>query len=349
MEKILVVDDETGIVQFVSEFLRSSGYDVRGFNNPRESLPAFEEFRPSLCILDYRMPQMTGDELCRQFKALDPAVEIIFLTAEADLGLAVNMMKLGALDYLSKPVRLPQLMTAVVRAIEHRALVLANKAYQIRLEGLVAERTRELNEALATLGSVHAATLDALGLALDFRDQSTSGHSRRVTELTSGIARELGISGEALVQIEQGAFLHDIGKLRIPDNILLKPGALSASEWKTMKCHAEYGREFLERLDFLNGAALIVYTHHEKYDGSGYPRGLVGESIPIGARCFAIVDAVDAMIYDRPYHRAISFEKAAAEVRRCAGSHFDPSLVDISLNHMARHLDRAAAIHRLAS
>ncbi|HEY2380147.1 MAG TPA: HD domain-containing phosphohydrolase [Terriglobia bacterium] len=342
MAKVLIVDDDRHVVQLTSEVLRLGGCEVAARTDPREGIVAFESFQPEVCVLDFSMPGMTGGDVCRRMKELDPTVEVVFLTGEADTGLAVEMMKLGALDYLLKPVNIPQLMTAVSRAAEHRRLVLENIAYRERLETLVVERTRALNETLDQLGVVHAATLHTLGLALDFRDQSTGGHSARVARLTKGIAEEIGVSGHALLQIEQGALLHDIGKLKIPDRILLKPGALTTDEWATIKCHPEYGREFLERIDFLGGAAELVYMHHEKFDGNGYPQGLRGDAIPIGARCFAIVDSVDALIYERPYHRAIPFDQAAAEIRRCAGSHFDPDLIDVALNHIESRLEKRA-------
>jgi putative nucleotidyltransferase with HDIG domain len=231
----------------------------------------------------------------------------------------------------------------VARGLEHRRLVRENLAYRRRLEVLVEEKTSALNEALQSLGIMHAATIDALGLALDFRDQSTSGHSHRVATLTRAIAQKLGINGETLLQIEQGAFLHDIGKLKIPDGILLKPGPLDAAEWDAMRGHPTYGRDFLRKVEFLRGAAEIVYTHHEKFDGSGYPQGLRGEQIPIGTRCFAIVDAIDAMIYKRPYSQPRSFEQAADEIRRCSGSHFDPELVDLALEHLSQNLEPRVA------
>src|ERR1700746_324012 len=145
------------------------------------------------------------------------------------------------------------------------------------------------------------ATLDLLSMALDFRDQSTSGHSRRVASLTAGAAGELGVKDAALVQIEHGALLHDIGKLKIPDSILWKPARLTDEEWVTMRKHPEYGYDFLRNIEFLKDAAELVVAHHERFDGSGYPRNLRGEAIPLGARIFAVVDAVDAMIYKRPY------------------------------------------------
>jgi putative nucleotidyltransferase with HDIG domain len=174
-------------------------------------------------------------------------------------------------------------------------------------------------------------TLEALARALDYRDQSTSGHSRRVANLTVSVARTYGVDSDALQEIEHGALLHDIGKLRVPDSILWKPSSLDATEWITMKEHPHYGYEMLRDLEFLSGAAELVLSHHEKFDGTGYPRGLRGEQISLGARIFCIVDAVDAMIYKRPYNQPVPFSEAAAEIRRCSGTHFDPDLVSIGI------------------
>lgn len=175
-------------------------------------------------------------------------------------------------------------------------------------------------------------------MALDFRDQSTSGHSRRVANLTAGAASAIGIQDGTLIQIEHGALLHDIGKLKIPDSILWKPSKLTEEEWQIMRRHAEYGFEFLSNIGFLKDAAEIVYSHHEKYDGTGYPRGLGNDHIPLGARVFAIVDTVDAMIYKRPYNVPVSFRAAATEVRRCSGSQFDPGLVETTLAYLEEHI-----------
>src|SRR5262252_2378709 len=177
------------------------------------------------------------------------------------------------------------------------------------------------------LNLVQSGTLEALAMALDYRDQSTSGHSRRVANLTVNVARFHGVEGAALQQIEHGALLHDIGKLKIPDSILWKPSSLDDTEWLTMRKHPEFGYELLRNLEFLDDAAKLVLSHHEKFDGSGYPRGLRGDQIPLGARIFSVVDAVDAMIYKRPYNAPITFKEAAEEVRRCSGSQFDPELV----------------------
>lgn len=338
MTKILLVDDELEILSFASEFLKNNAFEVRTCSDAREAVSLFESFSPDVCLLDFSMPYLTGAQLLDRFKAVDSSVEVIFLTAQSETLLAINLMRRGAIDYLLKPVSLYQLSVSVERAVEHRRLVQENTAYRLHLETLVSQKTEALNEALRGLANMHSATLDALGTALDFRDQSTSGHSRRVANWTAGIARHIGVSGDALVQVEQGALLHDIGKLKIPDSVLLKPGPLNTEEWRIMRCHAEHGKHFLENIEFLRPAAELVYAHHEKFDGSGYPRGLRAENIPIGARCFTIVDAVDAMIFQRPYNQPISFERAAAEVRRCAGTQFDPELVQVALEFLAEHV-----------
>ena len=299
---ILVVDDEPEIVACVCEFLTGRGFNVLGLSNSLDAASRLGSFRPDVCILDFRIPERSGAE------------------------------------FLLKPVELNQLLLSVSRALEHRRLINENENYRFHLEQLVLEQTKALNQALTGLEHVYSATLDALSMALDFRDQSTSGHSRRVAELTAGAASAMGIKDAALVQIEHGALLHDIGKLKIPDSILWKPAKLTEDEWKIMKRHAEYGFEFLSNIGFLKDAAEIVYSHHEKYDGTGYPRGLQRDNIPFGARVFAIVDTVDAMIYKRPYNVPVSFREAAAEVRRCAGTQFDPSLVETTLAYLDDHV-----------
>jgi putative nucleotidyltransferase with HDIG domain len=336
--KILVVDDEVEIVSIIRELLVSHGYDVLGLSDSLEAPSKLVSFRPDVCILDFLMPRRTGADLLDTIKQHNPRIEVIFLTAQDETSLAVDLMRRGALDFLLKPVELNQLLMAVGRAVEHRRLIAENEQYRLHLEDLVLEKTKALNEALTSLTSVHSATLDALSMALDFRDQSTSGHSRRVADLTAGAAGALGIKEDGLLQIEHGALLHDIGKLKIPESILWKPAKLTEEEWLVMRRHAQYGFEFLSNIEFLRGAADIVYTHHEKYDGTGYPRGLSGDDIPFGARVFAIVDSVDAMIYKRPYNNPVSFREAAQEVRRCAGTQFDPGLVEGTLSYLGDHV-----------
>jgi cyclic di-GMP phosphodiesterase len=338
--RVLVVDDETEIVAFIRELLTNRGYEVVGISDSREAAAQLDKFQPDVCVFDFRMPHQSGSDLLDIVKQKDPMIEVIFLTAQDEALLAVDLMKRGAMDYLLKPVELNKLLPSIGRALEHRRLVIENRDYRLRLEQLVREKTMALNQALTSLNNVHGATLDALSMALDFRDQSTSGHSRRVADLTAGAASSMGVRDAALVQIEHGALLHDIGKLKIPDSILFKPARLTDEEWRTMRKHAEYGYEFLSNVEFLKGAAEIVYSHHEKFDGTGYPRGLKGEQIPFGARVFMVVDTVDAMIYKRPYNTPVLYKDAATEVRRCTGTQFDPSIVEPTLAYLAEHIPR---------
>jgi putative nucleotidyltransferase with HDIG domain len=193
------------------------------------------------------------------------------------------------------------------------------------------QKPEAFTDGLSSLSAAQSGTLEALAMALDYRDQSTSGHSRRVANLTVNVARAYGVEGNALQSVEQGALLHDIGKLNIPDSILWKPSQLDDNEWVTMRRHPEYGYEMLRSLEFLDDAAELVLSHHEKFDGTGYPRGLRGDSIPLGARIFSVVDAVDAMIYKRPYNAPVTFKEAAEEIRRCAGTQFDPELIPLTI------------------
>lgn len=338
--KILTVDDDPQVAKLTVLLLEGLGYDALGLTDPRQAMDAVRSFRPEACIIDLNMPFVSGSELLDLIKAESPHTEVILLTGLDDTLLAVDFMKRGAADFLLKPIGAEQLDVAVIRALEHRRLLLENTAYGQRLEALVEERSRALNEALSNLGALHEATIETLAQALDMRDQGTSGHSRRVADMTVGIARKLGIRDGQLVQIEHGALLHDIGKLRIPDSILWKPSALTPGEWATMRRHPEYGFEFVSRIGFLRGAADIVLSHHERFDGTGYPRGLKGEEISLGARIFSMVDTVDAILYDRPYHRASAFPVARDEILRKAGTHFDPALVRPTLEHLESYLKR---------
>jgi putative nucleotidyltransferase with HDIG domain len=336
--KILAVDDDPQIVLLTIRFLKMFGYDACGLSDSREALESIESFNPEVCILDVNMPFVSGSDLLDKIKSISPHIEVILLTGLNDTLVAVDLMKRGAADFLLKPIESKQMEVAVARALEHRRLVLENLAYKLRLEILVDERSKALNEALKNLNELHDATIETLAMALDYRDIMTSGHSRRVADMTVGIAKDLGITDGDLVQIEQGALLHDIGKLRIPDSILRKPSELTPEEWEIMRRHPEYGFEFVSKIEFLKGAADIILSHHERFDGTGYPRGLKGNEISFGARIFALVDSVDAIVCDRPYHHGTAFSVAREEILKKAGSHFDPGLVEPALTHLADFL-----------
>ena len=240
---------------------------------------------------------------------------------------AIESLKHGAHDFILKPVNVEELLIAAERALERRELLIERREYQVTLERRVEEATRDLDAAYTKLQDTYRATLEALGSALDTRDVGTQSHSRRVHGYSLSIARTHGVPGHQLEDLEQGVLLHDIGKIGIPDAILLKPGPLTPEEWKIMRTHPEIGKRLIERIPFLRGAVPVVWCHHERWDGTGYPRGLRREAIPLAARIFAVADAFDAMTFDRPYSRAISFAAARTEIHRCAATHFDPAVV----------------------
>src|SRR5205085_10511961 len=228
--------------------------------------------------------------------------------------------------------------TAVERALRHQRLLKSNFLYERHLQELVQVRTNELtaanaslNQALEKLFLNYRATLRALATALEARDVETKGHSDRVVAFSLELGRKLGLSQSELIALEQGALLHDIGKIGVRDSILLKRGPLTADEWVEMREHITHGLRIISGIDFLKGAAPVVGQHHEKYNGSGYPHGLCGEQIHINARIFMVADAVDAITSDRPYHQARTFEAAVEELLRCAGTHFDPEIVKVFL------------------
>ena len=333
---ILVADDEEAIREVVSTLLESQGYDCKTCPDGRAALDSFRRGSYDLVLSDIVMPEMNGMKLLAALREEKPDVPVIMVTAMHDISIALEAIRAGAYDYILKPFEKDQLYMNVRRALEHRHLVLENRSYQTNLEHLVAERTQQLSIALADLEQSYDYTLEALGSALDAKDAETEGHCQRVTAFTITIAKAMGVDKPLLRHIARGAFLHDIGKMGVPDQILRKPGPLTPDEREIMRRHCEIGYAVLERIPFLKEAAEIVLAHQECYDGSGYPRGLKGEQIPIGARIFAVADTLDAMISDRPYRKALPISAARDEIRRFSGAQFDPHVVEVFLSHPDR-------------
>jgi response regulator RpfG family c-di-GMP phosphodiesterase len=326
--EILVVEDDAHVRDVLLQVFADAGFRARDAGDGRAGLQAFRDARPPLVVTDLRMPVMDGRALLHAVRAEDPHAAVIILTGAADVRTAIACLKQGAYDFIMKPVDVDELLLAVERALEHRQLLLERRDYQATLERRVREATRDLEMTCRQLEDTYRATLEALGSALDTRDVGTEAHSRRVHGYALAAARAYGLPEDALADLAHGVLLHDIGKIGIPDAILLKPDRLTAEEWAIMRRHPEIGARLIRDIPFLRGAVPIVRHHHERWDGTGYPAGLRGAEIPLGARIFAVVDAFDAMTADRPYSRAISFEEARAEVRRSAGTHFDPDVVE---------------------
>ena len=329
---VLIVDDDRHIRDILRELFLSSGYDARVAADGQEALEAFDADRPPLTVTDVHMPVMDGVELLKKARALDPDAAFLVLTGVANVQTAVESLKFGAFDFIMKPVHMDEILIAAERALEHRQLLIERREHQVILERKVEEATRELGSTLRELESTYRTTLEALGSAIDTRDLGTHAHSRRVRGYSLTLARAHGFPEVGLRDLEHGVLLHDIGKIGIPDAILLKPGPLTPAEWKIMRTHPEIGRQLVEQVPFLRGAVPIVYHHHERWDGTGYPLGLKGEDIPLGARIFSVADAFDAMTFDRPYSQAIPLTDARLEIQRSAGTHFDPRVVETFLH-----------------
>ena len=329
---ILVVDDDPSVRHVISSVLREEGYTVRAAASAEQALELLRASGDVPTVLsDLKMPGHDGIWLLDQILQRHPHAAVVMLTGYGDTENAVECLKRGAADYLLKPPRITDLVRAIERAQSRRKLAIARNRYHEGLAHRVREKTLEITEALRRTADAYTSTPSALVAALDAREHETSDHSQRVVRYTMAIARRMGIAGEQVDQIARGALLHDIGKIGVPDSILLKAGPLTPSEWIEMRKHPEIGHQILQSIAFLASAADIVLAHQERWDGGGYPRGLSGTQIPLGARIFAIADTLDAMTSDRPYRRGVSYDEARAEIARCSGTQFDPACVEAFL------------------
>ena len=325
---VLVVDDDQAVRHVLCTVLSEEGYRVRQAASAQQALELLRASGEVPTVLsDLKMPDHDGIWLLDQVLQRHPHAAVVMLTGFGDTEIAVECLKRGAADYLLKPPRITDLVRAIERAQSRRKLALARSRYHQGLARRVREKTAELTEALRRTADAYNSTLSALVAALDAREHETSDHSQRVVRYTLAIADQMGIAGEDLDQIGRGALLHDIGKIGVPDSILLKAGPLTPQEWVEMRRHPEIGHQILQSISFLSQAADIVLAHQERWDGGGYPRGLKGAEIPLGARIFAIADTLDAMTSDRPYRRGVSYGDARAEIARCSGTQFDPACV----------------------
>jgi putative nucleotidyltransferase with HDIG domain len=331
---ILVVEDEEALGEILCSLLEERGHQATHVRNGVEALAALKASPEQwdLALSDIIMPQMNGIEFLQHARSLYPDLPVIMISALHDIRIAMESMRGGAYDYVVKPFERDQIYLAVDRAIERQRLLHENRKYQLHLESLVQSRTDALEETLRELERSYDFTLEALGSALDLKDSETEGHSRRVTAYTLEISRNLGLDAQALKTVARGAYLHDIGKMGVPDSILRKTGPLTEDETEAMRSHCRRGYDILAPVKSLEAAADIVLSHQERYDGSGYPRGLKGEEIPVGARIFAVADTLDAMTSDRPYRKSTSFASARAEIARGRGTQFDPKVVDVYLS-----------------
>ena len=329
--RILVVDDEAHVRSMIGATLERQGYDVIMASCGREAFESLELNSFDLVLTDIVMQDGNGIVLLERVHAQQPQLPVVMVTAIHDISVAIDSMRRGAYDYLLKPFEREHLVSTVQRALEHRQAMQESHSYQQNLEQVVRARTEMLRQAMEDLEHSYDVTLEALGDALDLKDSETEGHSKRVTAYTIALARAIGITPAEIKVIARGAFLHDIGKMAIPDEILRKPGSLNSEEQEVMRDHCTRGYHMLRKIPFLSEAAEIVYSHQEHYDGNGYPNRVRAGQIPIGARIFAVADTLDAITSDRPYRKARSFDVARGEILRCSGTQFDPAVVEVFL------------------
>lgn len=318
----LIVDDEPRLRQVLVHLMRNDGFTCLEAGNGAEALAQLEQQTVTLVMSDLRMPKMDGLELLRRVRGRWPDTAVVMITAVADVEVAVSCLAIGAMDYLTKPFHLEEVRARVAQALEKRRLVVENRGYQETLEEKVAVQARRLEE-------LFLASVQSLAEALEVKDPYTRGHSIRVSHYSVMIARELGLDGELLRQIELGGHVHDIGKIGVREEVLNKPGKLTDAEYEHIMTHPVVGWRILAPLLGDTPVALnIVRSHHERFDGRGVPDRLMGEQIPFEARIAAVADSFDAMTSDRPYRPdGMSIEASIAELVRCSGSQFDPRIV----------------------
>ncbi len=329
---VLVVDDEPSVCALLSEKLRGEGHDCETCSSGEEALQLLERKTFDGIISDLRMPGISGMQLLKEAQKKYPRTAFLVVTGVDDIRVGIEAMKHGAADYLVKPFRLDAVVVSVGRALEIKRLELEVENYRQNLERMVEQRTKQLQSAMKRIELTYDETLEALGGALDLRDSETAGHSRRVSLYCLEMARKMGVAAERLKHIARGSYLHDIGKIGIPDAILLKPGKLTEEETAIMQTHARIGYDLVSRIAFLAPAAEIVLSHQERYDGTGYPQGLVGNEIPLGARIFAVADSLDAMTSNRPYRKALPYSAAREEIEHESERQFDGEVVKVFLS-----------------
>lgn len=332
LNTVLVVDDEPSVLDYLAGVLQYDGYQCRCFSEGLAALSYLSQRnRPAdLLLADISMPGMDGIDLLRNVKGTNPEMPVILISGLYELAIAVDALDAGADDYLRKPVKPQDVLALVNRYLD------PNDGSQER------EVQKALREFLDAEGRASASSpaLESLFSRLGFKRYETFQHSARVASTCRLFGQYYGLDPDELDHLEIGALLHDIGKIGIPRNILLKPGSLSAEEWRVMREHPTIGHRILSEFPELRSEAEIVYSHHERWDGCGYTHGLKGEAIPIGARMFSIVDTFDAITSHRPYRKAGSAKDARLEILRMSGTQFDPELVDVFLRMTDRDLLR---------
>lgn len=329
---IMVVDDQEANIKVLEKTLKNDGYtNVTCVKDPREALQLYQAQTYDIVLLDLNMPYLSGYDVLDQLKQMTNGdiPMIIVLTAQIDRDSRLKALEKGARDFLTKPFDIVELLTRIYNMLESRLLQQQIQNQNKFLEAAVAERTRELEDTRKEI-------IRRLGRAAEYRDNETGFHIVRMSKIAGLMAHRMGLCEHDVTLIENASPMHDIGKIGIADNILLKPGKFTSTEWEQMKTHTTIGAEMLSGhdSDLLNAARIIALTHHEKWDGSGYPNALKAQDIPLYGRIVAVADVFDALTSVRPYKHAWNFEDAVNYIKDQAGSHFDPNCAEIFLSSL---------------
>ncbi|MBU0486144.1 MAG: response regulator [Proteobacteria bacterium] len=338
--EILIVDDEKPVRDLLSRWLQGENYNCTTAASAMEALELLEHKSFSVLVSDINMPGMTGVELLEETRRKYSDMAVVMATAVDDRRISSRVLELGAYSYLIKPFDKSETVINIANAIRLRELELQNRLFSKEMDQLVLDRTRELRDKEAEVRNSREETISCLARAAEFRDNDTAHHTVRMSHYCKLLAEKIGLDTERCELIRTASPLHDVGKIGVPDEILLKPGRLTEQEFEIIKTHTMIGFRILSdsSSELLGLGALIAKTHHEKYDGSGYPEGLSGEDIPLEGRIAAICDVFDALTFDRVYKKAYSVDKAVEIIMEGKGTHFDPGLVDLFLDSMAEVL-----------
>jgi putative two-component system response regulator len=341
--RILVVDDEEPIRRVIARLLQRNGYECETAGDAEEAMMLLKERDFALVLTDMDMPGTSGLDLIMQIVAMYEDIATVMVTGMDDAKLADAALKIGAYGYIIKPFESNEIIINVMNALRRRGLEIENRNHRLRLEQMVRDRTAELWEAIARLEKAEKnlrgsreETVQRLSIAAEFRDDETAQHIQRMSRYCSLLARKAGEDTERCELIRVASLMHDVGKIGIPDQILLKPAPLTPEERTIMEQHSEIGYRILagSQSELLRLAAEIAWTHHERVDGSGYPLGIKGNEIPLDGRIAAIADVFDALTSDRVYKKAFPLGRAIEIMREGRGSHFDPKLLDMFLDSM---------------